>query len=85
VYRHLLKLLTFLLSFFLLLPLWESMALAAHRKAYRKVMKFDTLIGDSLNFQHSKFGVSNSIPLAPPTVQICTHVNANNVIFLFIY
>jgi len=39
-------------------------------------MKFGTVIGDSLNCQHNKFGVSNSIPLAPPTVQ--SHVFADN-------
>ncbi len=36
------------------------------------------LIEDSPNINHTKFGVSNSNPLAPPLVQICTHVCANN-------
>ena len=41
-------------------------------------MKFGTLIEDSLKCHRSKFGVSNSIPLAPPSVQNLTHVYANN-------
>ena len=52
--------------------------MAAHRTACGKVMKFGTLIEGRLNSHHSKFGVSNSFPLAPPAVQICTHVYANN-------
>ncbi len=41
-------------------------------------MKFGTLIEDSPNINHTKFGVFNSNSLAPPLVQICTHVCANN-------
>ncbi len=61
-------------SFFL--PLWKSMA--AHRTACRKVVKFGTKIEDSLNINHTKFEVSNSNPLAPPTAQSCTHVYSNH-------
>ena len=52
--------------------------MAAHRTACGKVMKFGTLIEEGLTYQHSKFGVSKSLPLAPPSVQSCTHVYANN-------
>ncbi len=58
-----------------LLPL-ESMA--AHRTVYGRVVKFGTLIEDSPNITHSKFGVSNSNSLAPPLVQSFTLVYANN-------
>jgi len=40
-------------------------------------MKFGTLIEDSQNSHHGKFGVSYSIALvSPPTVQNFTHVYA---------
>ncbi len=54
-------------------------SMAAHRTACGKVVKFGTLIEDSLNINHSKFGVSNSNSIAPPLVQNCTHVYANNI------
>ncbi len=57
----------------LLLPLWKSVP------APNRMVKFGTQIEDSLNINHSKFGVSNSNPLAPPTAYICTHVYANNL------
>ncbi len=57
----------------LLLLLWKSVP------APNRVVKFGTQIEDSLNINHSKFGVSNSNPLAPPTAYICTHVYANNL------
>ena len=41
-------------------------------------MKFGTQIEDSPICHYSKFWVSNSIPLAPPPVQSCTYVYANN-------
>jgi len=50
-------------------------SMAAHRVACWKVMKFGTMVEDSLN--SSKFGVFNSILQAPPTVQSFTHVYAN--------
>ncbi len=40
--------------------------MAAHRTACGKVVKFGTLIEDSINNNHSKFGVCNSNSLAPP-------------------
>jgi len=57
--------------------------MAAHITACGKVMKFGTLIEDSLKSLHSKFRVSNSILLAPPTLGLsgnCPkfHVYANN-------
>ncbi len=52
--------------------------MAAHRTACRKVMKFGTNIEDSLNINHSKFGVPISNSLAPPIGQTCTHISANN-------
>ena len=52
--------------------------MAAYRTACGKVVKFGTQLEDSLTFVHSKFGVSNSIPLAPPAVQSCTYVYVNN-------
>lgn len=61
---------------FIFFPLRKSMA--AHRTACGKVVKFGTQIEDSLNINHTKFEVSNSNPLAPPTAQIGTHVYANN-------
>lgn len=50
----------------------------AHRTVWRKVVKFGTLIEDSPNIHHSKFVVSYSIPLAPPSVQSFTYIYANN-------
>ncbi len=41
-------------------------------------MKFGAQIEDSLNINHSKFGVSNSNPLETLTAQICTHVYTTN-------
>ncbi len=38
--------------------------MAAHRTAFGRIMKFGTQIEDSLNINHSKFGVSNSNSLA---------------------
>ncbi len=52
-------------------------SMAAHRTACRKVFKFGTLIEDSVNTNHSKFGVSISNSLVPPLVQSFTHVYAN--------
>ncbi len=52
--------------------------MAAHRTFCGKVIKFGTKIEDSLNINHSKFGVSNSNSLAPPLVQIFTYVHAKN-------
>ncbi len=52
--------------------------MAAHRTTYRKDIKFDTLIEDSPNMNHIKFGVSDLNSVAPPLVQIFTHVYANN-------
>ncbi len=52
--------------------------MAAHRTSCGKVIKFGTKIEDSLNINHSKFGVSNSNSLAPPLVQIFTYVCAKN-------
>jgi len=49
----------------------------------RKVMKFGTQIENTLIINHGKFGDSNSIPLAPPTVQICIHVYANNFLTMW--
>ncbi len=53
-------------------------SMAAHRTDCGKVVKIGALIEDSLNTNHSKFGVSNSNSLAPPLVQNFTHVYANN-------
>ncbi len=52
-------------------------SMAAHRIACWKVVKFDTLIEDSINTNHSKFGVYLKSP-APPLLQSFTHVYANN-------
>ncbi|KAG1933535.1 centromere protein K [Pimephales promelas] len=66
VHRHILKSLVFFFFVFFFVFLFffrmEVKPLAAHRAACGKVE-------DSLDSHHSKFGVSNSIPLAPPTVQ----------------
>ncbi len=43
--------------------------MTAHRTACGKVVKFGTLIDDTVNSNHTKFGVSNSNSLAPPLVQ----------------
>jgi hypothetical protein len=43
-----------------------------------KLILFDILIEDSPNIKYTNFGVSNSFPLAPPTVQSFTHVYADN-------
>lgn len=52
--------------------------LAVRRSAWEKVGKFGTPIEERLNINQSKFGVSNSDSLAPPTVQMCTIVYASN-------
>ncbi len=52
--------------------------MAAHRTACGKVVKFGRLIDDSVDSNHSKFGVSNSNSLAPPLVQSFTHIYVNN-------
>lgn len=49
----------------------ESME--AHRTTCGKVVKF----GTQVKFNHSNFGVSDSVVLAPPSVQNCTYVYAN--------
>ncbi len=48
--------------------------MAAHRTDCGKVIKFGTLIEDSVNSNHTTFGVSNSNSLAPPLVQIFNFV-----------
>ena len=53
-------------------------SMAAHRTVCRKMMKFGTHIEDSPIIDHTNFGVSNSTPLAPPTVQTYTYIYANN-------
>ncbi len=53
-------------------------SMTAHITDCGNVVKFGTLIEDSLNTNHSKFGVSNSNSLAPPLVKNFTHVYANN-------
>ncbi len=52
------------------LSLWQAIEPLA------EVVKFGTQIKDSMNINHSKFGVSDSNSLAPPSAQICTHVYA---------
>ena len=52
--------------------------MASHRTVCGKMIKFGTLIEDKPIIDHSKFEVSNSMSLAPPTVQSCTHVYVNN-------
>lgn len=63
----------FLLSLFTLLK-----SMAAHRTFCRKMMKCGTQIEDSLTIDQSNFGVSNTISLAPPTVQNCIYIYATN-------
>ncbi len=54
-------------SVLIILPplcLWQPKELLAG-----KLVKFGTLIDDTVNSKHTKFGVSNSNSLAPPLVQ----------------
>ncbi len=69
----------YLLAFsFFLLPPFSSAQKSALRTTCRKVVKFGTLIVDSVNTNHSKLGVSNSNSLAPSLVKSFTCVYANN-------
>ncbi len=52
--------------------------MAAHRTACGKVVKFGTLIDDTVNSYHTIFGVSNSNPVVPPLVQNFTQIYVNN-------
>ncbi len=51
--------------------------MAAYKTDSRKVVKCSTVKEDSVNNNHSKFGVSNN-SLTPPLVQSFTHFYVNN-------
>ena len=55
---------------------WESMA--AHRTAWRKVVKFGTLVQDSPISPLSQSQVASPTALAPPTGQSWTCIHVHN-------